>query len=356
MAAPAWVLLATSLSAAAAASPPPDWLLAKTPAAAFPAALRADSGSGRLTLGNALVEREFTTAPDFACVSFRSLMASPPSEILRAVQPEALLQLDGITYHVGGLVLPAAGAANCSAGRCPDAARRGVFTDKKTLGTMVRNESAFNYVSHSTGKPEPRFEWTPGTRHAPKDVSWPAKGVALAVTFAAPATAATGHRQLEVVIHYELFSGAPVVTKALTVGPKPGVAPSAVAGVVVTGVTVEYLSVTQPYSPLSLYSYAPETRDGPYTGGQHDRGDPHQGEAYNGLLWVEQDSSHGQVVTWQDDAAIGGKGSPAAPGAGEPLLNVSCESRPPWSLSLCALFPPPPPPSTPQPRRARLSA
>ena len=176
-----WVLLATSACAAAAASPQPDWLLVKTPTATFPATLRTDSGSGRLTLGNSLAEREFTTVPDFACVSFRSLMVSPPSEILRAVQPEALLQLDGVTYHVGGLVLPAAGAANCSADRCPDAARRGVFTDKKTLSTMVRNESAFNYVSHSSGQPKPRFEWTPGTRHAPKDVSWPAKGVTLAV-------------------------------------------------------------------------------------------------------------------------------------------------------------------------------
>ena len=118
----------------------------------------------------------------------------------------------------------------------------------------------------------------------------------LSVTFAAPASAAAQHRQLEVVVNYEFFSGAPVVTKSLTVGPKSGVAPSAVADVVVTGVTVEYLSVTQPYSPLSLYSYAPAVRDGAYSGGTNDRYDPHQGEAFNGLLWVEQDSSHGQVV------------------------------------------------------------
>ena len=61
----------------------------------------------------------------------------------------------------------------------------------------------------------------------------------LDVTFAAPATApVAAHRQLEITVHYELFAGAPVVTKSLSIGPRKGVAPSAVAGVVVTGATL----------------------------------------------------------------------------------------------------------------------
>ena len=43
------------------------------------------------------------------------------------------------------------------------------------------------------------------------------------------------------------------------------------------------------------------------------------------MLWVEQDSSHGQIVTWQDDPIVVPRGG-AAPGMGEPLLNVSCKS------------------------------
>ena len=62
----------------------------------------------------------------------------------------------------------------------------------------------------------------------------------------------------------------------------------------VTGATVEYLAVTQPYSPLALYSYAPAARDEPYAHQNHG-----QGETFSGLLWVEQDCSHGQTVTWQ---------------------------------------------------------
>ena len=256
-------LIGSSGLAAAALPSSPDWLV--EPASTFGAATVSNTtGGARIVLGNALIEREFTLSPDFACVSFRSLMHTPPSEILRAVQPEALVQLDGVSYHIGGLVVPPTAAGNCSADACPSAAHLGVWTDKGTLGKMVRNESAFNYVSHSTGTPKPQFEWAPGTRHAPTNVAWPAKGVTLSVTFAAPATAVAAHRQLEVIIHYELFSGAPVVTKSLTIAPKPGVSPKDVAHIVVTGATVEYLSVTQPYSPLALYSYAPPTRDEPY--------------------------------------------------------------------------------------------
>ena len=162
-------VLALLVAAAAASAVPADWLVAPASSLGH-ASLSTGAGGRGLVLGNHLIERAFTVEPDFACTSFRSLMASPPSEILRSVQPEALVQLDGIDYHVGGLVLPTAGGSNCSADACPDAARRGVFTDAATLATMVRNESAFNYLRHSSGQPKPRFEWTPGTRHAPSDV------------------------------------------------------------------------------------------------------------------------------------------------------------------------------------------
>ena len=119
-----------------------------------------------------------------------------------------------------------------------------------------------------------------------------------------------------------------------------------VAGITVTGATVEYLAVTQPYSPLALYSYAPAERNEPYaTGAPRNQG---QGEAFNGLLWVEQDSSHGQFVTWQDDPIVRPNGG-AAPGAGEPLLNVSYANQKDRFGHSHPLPPPPPPPAPPPP-------
>lgn len=71
------------------------------------------------------------------------------------------------------------------------------------------------------------------------------------------------------------------------------------------------------------------------------------GRALAGLLWVEQDSSHGQTVTWQDDPIVLPRGG-AAPGAGEPLLNVSYSYQKD-RLGHRATHPPTPAPPPPLP-------
>jgi hypothetical protein len=215
-----WILVLSCRSGTAG-----DWLLQR-PSDYPPAVVHQQAvADSVLTLGNTLVERSFTTTPDFACVSFRSLLTAPPTEILRAVGPEALVTLDGVAYHIGGLVLPPnVTGANCSATHCPDAARRGIFTDPATLQTLRRNDSSWHYVSHTIDTELTKhFEWTPGTRHSPTDVSWPPKGTALHVCFEAPASSPTLHKKLQVTVHYEITQGAPIVTKWLTVSPRPGV-------------------------------------------------------------------------------------------------------------------------------------
>lgn len=186
-------LLLTTVALAA----PEDWLL-KQPSDFKPTTITTRANS--LVLGNGLASRTFSTSPDFACVSFLSELASPPTEILRTVGPEAQITLDGAEYQVGGLVDPLnVTGANCSATHCPDAARRGIFTDAASLAKLRRNESAWHYKSHTTGTELVKhFEWTPGTRFSPRDVSWPPQGAALHVVFSAPSTACAEHQKLEV--------------------------------------------------------------------------------------------------------------------------------------------------------------
>ena len=319
-----WILVLSYHSGTAG-----DWLLQR-PSDYPPAVVHQQAvADSVLTLGNTLVERSFTTTPDFACVSFRSLLTAPPTEILRAVGPEALVTLDGVAYHIGGLVLPPnVTGANCSATHCPDAARRGIFTDPATLQTLRRNDSSWHYVSHTIDTELTKhFEWTPGTRHSPTDVSWPPKGTALHVCFEAPASSPTLHKKLQVTVHYEITQGAPIVTKWLTVSPRPGVPPAAVAGVVISGVHVEFLSVTQPYSPLALstYPFYRSLLPNPWRHGW-------DGNApFDGLLWVEMDQGHSASINWQDDLRVAPTCSQCqggiAPGAGEPVLNVSYNDR-----------------------------
>lgn len=88
---PAQALLLLQLAVIGSTSSPGDWLLSR-PGDYPPATVRRHAARDTLTVGNTLIERTFSTAPDFACVSFESLLTEPPTEILRAVGPEALIR------------------------------------------------------------------------------------------------------------------------------------------------------------------------------------------------------------------------------------------------------------------------
>ena len=248
-------MLTLLLSATAAA----DWLL--QPPDAYPPASIVESSGKTITLKNGLLSRTFTTSPNFASVSYAAAAArpgAPSSEMLRTIRPEAIITLDGIRYHVGGLVADAA-RTECAMDACPDAARRGIFTDESTLATMQANTSSWGYVSHKQTPVHAPFSWQPGTRNAPADVHWPPLGTALEVTLSAPADAPAAHRALQIIIRYELLTGAPVLTKSLQIvdtRPQPAPPPHPI----ISELIVETLAVTQPYSPLPLVPYPPTTR------------------------------------------------------------------------------------------------
>lgn len=63
------------------------------------------------------------------------------------------------------------------------------------------NTTAWRYASHTTGAPTVTVPWTPGTRHSPKDVSWPPKGLRLDVTFKAPPSAPAAHQGVQIQVH-----------------------------------------------------------------------------------------------------------------------------------------------------------
>ena len=127
----------------------------------------------------------------------------------------------------------------------------------------------------------------------------------------------------KITVHYELTQGAPIFSKWVSVGPKPGVRASEVSGVVVQALNVELLHVTTPFSPLQLSPY-PSGRVKNPSSWQHTSP---QNAAFPGRLWVEMDQSHSASINWQDDARVEAFDAQAqgglAPGAGEPVLNVS---------------------------------
>jgi len=84
--------------------------------------------------------------------------------------PEAVVDIDGLYYNVGGLLT-----------HMPRA-----YLNRTALAENVTfDPSAFHFVSFQTGKPEAPFHYRP-RRGAPEDIVWPPHGLRVDVQFKAP--------------------------------------------------------------------------------------------------------------------------------------------------------------------------
>lgn len=241
----------------------PDWLIKKVTTSTQLQKL----SNGNLRLTNGLISREFVLHPDFATIDFIS--HEKDSSLLRALNPEAVISLDGLYYPVGGVKtsIPRAYLN-----------RTGLALD------MKQDENAFHFIDYKMVKPEVPFPYTP-QRGAPKDIAWPPKGLRMDVSFRAPSWAPMYHKDVSVTVHYEMYDGIPLMAKWLTV--KTGhVAMRKVA----LGIhSVEYLSVNWQW-------------------------------ADHGYRWlhVETDRAHGTKVEWTTEPSHS-----LMPGSFEDVVNCS---------------------------------
>src|SRR5579872_327720 len=81
-----------------AGNPGVDWLV--TPVTT-PVSLRTNDDGRKIVLSNGLISRSFNLSANLACVSFKNL--SSDAEFLRAVGPEARVNLSGHWFDIGGL-------------------------------------------------------------------------------------------------------------------------------------------------------------------------------------------------------------------------------------------------------------
>jgi hypothetical protein len=181
--------------------------------------------TGTLLLTNTLISREFLLDPDFATIDFRDLHTTN-SSLLRCVKPEAIITLDGIEYDIGG-VIP---NTQCA-----------YFNRTDFWKNKAANDRAFHYSSYEVGTPIAPFAYTP-KRSAPSDIQWPPKGVRLSVTFEAPHLAPISHKYVNVVVHYEMYDGIPLVVKWLDV-----IDTSGRGDIDLSFKSVELLAVNQPW-------------------------------------------------------------------------------------------------------------
>jgi hypothetical protein len=121
--------------------------------------------------------------------------------ILRAVEPEARLTIDGKPIDIGGLV-----------GQPDHAYLNPAWIDRMTAAPAAATMSAYR-----VGKTAERFAWK-RVRHAEAGRAWPPPGVSLEFDFNGGALPGG----VVVTVHYELFDGIPLLSKWVTVANNTG--------------------------------------------------------------------------------------------------------------------------------------
>ncbi len=191
-----------------------DWLIDPAP---FRATIATNAAENEIVLENGLVRRVLKISPDVATVGLDNLMTG--ESILRSVRPEALVELDGKKFDVGGLV----GQPVHN------------YLNPAWLAPLQANPAAFHFAGLKTGRTELRFPWLKRSEWLPQDAPWPPPGIAVTLTFAAP----TNLGAIMIEVHYELYDGVPVMAKWLTVwnaSPQP---------VTLNSLSVERLAVVE---------------------------------------------------------------------------------------------------------------
>ncbi len=147
-----------------------------------------------VVLGNGLIRRTFRLRPNAALVAYDNLMTG--ASILRGVKPEAMVQIDGRRFEIGGL-----------RGQVEYAYLRPEWVD-----AFTGDPNAFQFVGYDAGETKARFPWA-RKRYA-ADLPWPPPGASLRLRFRPPEGTLPG---VAVAVCYEMYQGIPVLAKWLEI-------------------------------------------------------------------------------------------------------------------------------------------
>jgi hypothetical protein len=177
-------------------APRTDWLIDPT---TFKARITVSSDGRQLEMNNGLLRRVFRLEPNAATVALDNLVTG--ESLLRGVKPEAVVQLDGKRFEIGGL----------------KGQRNYAFIRPEWIEQLRADPAAFRFVGYEIGKPKERMAWKRSRHHSP-DVKWPPAGMTLRLDFAWPANeAGVKPTDIRVSVHYELYDGLPCYSKWITV-------------------------------------------------------------------------------------------------------------------------------------------
>lgn len=169
----------------------------------------------RIELDNKLIKREWIAKTGCgACVRFENLQTD--ETLLRAVEPEAVILIDGKTFAVGGMI----GQPNHAF----------LLDEWIENGTLKPDPNAFQLFEWKFGETKERFPWKK-VRYLPEHIEkqpWPPAGKSLEMKYRLSAEAAGKHagndtelvshlQKIEVSVCYEMYDGIPLMAKYVTI-------------------------------------------------------------------------------------------------------------------------------------------
>jgi hypothetical protein len=169
----------------------PDWLLSPE---TYKAAITADDSGKTLHMQNGLIRRTFRLTPNAATIDIHNLMTG--ETVVRAVRPEAILEINGKRVEIGGLQ-----------GQIEQA-----YLLTGWLDSLRSDPAAFQFAGYERSETKPRFPYH--RKRWGTDAPWSPPGQALTLRFRHSSRAMTG---IDVAIHYEIYDGIPLLCKWLEV-------------------------------------------------------------------------------------------------------------------------------------------
>jgi hypothetical protein len=146
-----------------------------------------------IILSNGLVKRTFRTQQNVACIDYSNL--SNGQQLLRAVEPEARLTIDGKEYNVGGLY----------------GQKEKAYLLPEWVSGFKSHENDFQFQSFSVTNISPYIHWKPRGWALNK-----VQGAGKMLSFAYKSNIGD-LKDLLVTVHYELYNGIPLMVKWLSV-------------------------------------------------------------------------------------------------------------------------------------------
>ena len=171
-----------------------DWLIQPT---AKKAAIFFENK--QLTLDNGLVRRVFLLDPNASCIRYTNLTNG--QELLRSIEPEARLVLNGQSYNVGGL----------------SGQKEKAYLKLNVEKFLQKKDSDFVFTNYSISEIKPFINWKPNTwlTHSNQATG---KTVTLHFISNLPAL-----KNILVQVHYEIYDGLPLITKWVSVENKSNI-------------------------------------------------------------------------------------------------------------------------------------